>query len=105
MRTDYFVAFARDEGVQGLAAALNRHAQMNSADGFHYALAAQGWLLHFDATLFEPATIERFVAHFERVLSEVCANPDAPLFLISLTSPLEAEALIADFSDSWATAD
>ena len=35
---DYFVAFARDEGVQGLAAALNRHAQMGSADGFHYAL-------------------------------------------------------------------
>ncbi|HET6977262.1 MAG TPA: amino acid adenylation domain-containing protein [Pyrinomonadaceae bacterium] len=61
--------------------------------------------LHFDATLFEAATIERFIARFERVLSEVCANPDAPLFLISLTSPLEAEALIADFSDSWAHAD
>jgi non-ribosomal peptide synthetase component F len=61
--------------------------------------------LHFDATLFEAATIERFIARFERVLAEVCANPDAPLFLISLTSPLEAEALIADFSDSWAHAD
>jgi signal transduction histidine kinase len=35
---DYFVAFARDEGVKGLAAALNRHAQQESADGFHYAL-------------------------------------------------------------------
>jgi signal transduction histidine kinase len=35
---DYFVAFAHDEGVQALAAALNRHAQVVSADGFHYAL-------------------------------------------------------------------
>lgn len=35
---DYFVAFARDEGVRGLAAALNRHAQQESADGFRYAL-------------------------------------------------------------------
>jgi Condensation domain/Phosphopantetheine attachment site len=61
--------------------------------------------LHFDTTLFEAATIERFLVHFERVLSEVCANPDAPLFLISLTSNLEAEALIADFSDSWTHAD
>lgn len=35
---DYFVAFARDEGVDALAAALNRHAEVGSADGFRYAL-------------------------------------------------------------------
>jgi hypothetical protein len=35
---DYFVAFARDEGVKGLAAALNRHEQVKPADGFRYAL-------------------------------------------------------------------
>ena len=35
---DYFVAFARDEGVQGLAAALNRHARLSSPNGFRYAL-------------------------------------------------------------------
>src|SRR5689334_16252124 len=35
---DYFVAFARDEGAPGLAAALNRHARVAAADGFRYAL-------------------------------------------------------------------
>lgn len=35
---DYFVAFARDEGVAGLTSALNRHAGVGSADGFRYAL-------------------------------------------------------------------
>ena len=35
---DYFVAFARDEGVKGLADTLNRHARVGAADGFHYAL-------------------------------------------------------------------
>src|SRR6478752_1175727 len=35
---DYFVVFAREEGVQGLAAALNRHAQTGDKDGFRYAL-------------------------------------------------------------------
>jgi signal transduction histidine kinase len=35
---DYFVDFSRAEGVQGLAAALNSHARVGSADGFRYAL-------------------------------------------------------------------
>lgn len=35
---DYFVAFARDEGVKGLADALNRHTRVGQADGFRYAL-------------------------------------------------------------------
>ncbi|MBL8554219.1 MAG: HAMP domain-containing histidine kinase [Phenylobacterium sp.] len=35
---DYFVAFAHDEGVKGLAKALNRQARVGSADGFRYAL-------------------------------------------------------------------
>jgi signal transduction histidine kinase len=35
---DYFVAFARDEGVKGLADALNRHAGVGATDGFRYAL-------------------------------------------------------------------
>jgi signal transduction histidine kinase len=35
---DYFVAFAREEGVDALAAALNRHARVGSPDGFRYAL-------------------------------------------------------------------
>ena len=38
---DYFVAFARDEGVKGLADTLNRHARVGDADGFHYALEDQ----------------------------------------------------------------
>lgn len=38
---DYFVAFARDEGVKGLADTLNRHARVGAADGFHYALEDQ----------------------------------------------------------------
>lgn len=35
---DYFVAFARDEGVPALADTLNRHARVGAADGFRYAL-------------------------------------------------------------------
>ncbi|TAJ70969.1 MAG: HAMP domain-containing histidine kinase [Phenylobacterium sp.] len=38
---DYFVAFARDEGVRALADTLNRHAQVGAADGFRYALEDQ----------------------------------------------------------------
>jgi signal transduction histidine kinase len=35
---DYFAAFAREEGVSALASALDRHARVGAADGFHYAL-------------------------------------------------------------------
>ncbi|HEX7885752.1 MAG TPA: HAMP domain-containing sensor histidine kinase [Phenylobacterium sp.] len=35
---DYFVAFARDEGVKALAETLNHHASLGPADGFRYAL-------------------------------------------------------------------
>jgi signal transduction histidine kinase len=35
---DYFVAFAQDEGVDSLAAAINRHTRVGSGDGFHYTL-------------------------------------------------------------------
>lgn len=35
---DYFVAFAREDGVGALTAALNRHARVGSPDGFRYAL-------------------------------------------------------------------
>jgi amino acid adenylation domain-containing protein len=58
-----------------------------------------GGELHFDASLFRPLTAERFVQRFQRILGEVCAEPDAPLSLISLNTPLEADALIADFLD------
>jgi len=61
--------------------------------------------LHFDCTLFEPATIERFISRFRRILAEVCADPDARLSAISLSDPFEAAAMMADFSDSWDLAD
>jgi len=35
---DYFVDFARDEGVPALAETLNRHERVGAADGFRYAL-------------------------------------------------------------------
>lgn len=35
---DYFVAFAKDEGVPGLAKALNRYARVGGSDGFNYSL-------------------------------------------------------------------
>ncbi|PZQ64686.1 MAG: hypothetical protein DI570_04460 [Phenylobacterium zucineum] len=35
---DYYAAFAREEGSPALVAALNRHARIGAADGFHYAL-------------------------------------------------------------------
>jgi signal transduction histidine kinase len=35
---DYFVGFAREEGVEGLAKALNRRERSGSPDGFRYAL-------------------------------------------------------------------
>lgn len=39
---DYFTAFAREEGLPALASALNRHARIGAADGFHYALEDRG---------------------------------------------------------------
>ncbi|MBC6980499.1 HAMP domain-containing sensor histidine kinase [Caulobacter sp. 17J80-11] len=35
---DYFVTYAREEGVEKLAAAIERRERLGSADGFHYAL-------------------------------------------------------------------
>lgn len=68
---DYFVAFARDEGVKGLAEALNRHAEVGAADGFRYALEDQSGHMLAGADVI--SSLDAPDAGFRTV-----AEPDAP---------------------------
>jgi hypothetical protein len=55
-------------------------------------------LWNYDVQLFERETIERWSAHYERLLGEAAADPERRLSGIHLVSPIETEALTADFS-------
>jgi acyl-CoA synthetase (AMP-forming)/AMP-acid ligase II len=55
-------------------------------------------LWSYDVQLFERETIERLSAHYERLLREALADLERPVSRIHLVSPVEAEALAADFS-------
>ncbi|WP_316976892.1 non-ribosomal peptide synthetase [Shumkonia mesophila] len=55
----------------------------------------------FATALFERATIERWVASFERIVAEILGDPDRPLGRIDLLGPAERQ-LIAEFNDTAA---
>jgi len=55
----------------------------------------------FATALFERATVERWVASFERIVAEILADPDRPLGRLDLLGPAERQ-LIAQFNDTAA---
>ena len=61
----------------------------------------QGMVLHADADagLFEPALIERFLRHLERVLHTGLTRPDLPVGRIPLVDDTELAALSAPYPD------
>ena len=57
--------------------------------------------LHFNRDIFDPTTVTQMTERFRAILANGCLNPDLPLDSISLTSALETEAMVGDFSSSW----
>jgi amino acid adenylation domain-containing protein/non-ribosomal peptide synthase protein (TIGR01720 family) len=60
--------------------------------------------LHFNTDLFDPATAERMVRHFETLLVAVADHPDQNLSGISLLSPHEREQLLSEHNASASAA-
>ncbi|HSK79450.1 MAG TPA: amino acid adenylation domain-containing protein, partial [Thermoanaerobaculia bacterium] len=54
------------------------------------------------AGLFDAATIDRLIAHFERLLTAAAATPDAPVSAISLLSPAERGQILVEWNDTGA---
>ncbi len=59
-------------------------------------------LAEYSTDLFEPATIDRLLEHFARLLEEATADPDRPLSRLPLLSETEAACLV-DWSGEPAT--
>jgi amino acid adenylation domain-containing protein len=58
--------------------------------------------LEHNVDLFDPATIDRMLAHFERLLEAVATSPGASVAEIALLSAAERHQLVVDGSDSGA---
>lgn len=48
---------------------------------------------------FEPSTIDRIFGHLERVIGQICANPDMTLYEIDILTPDERKQVVFDFND------
>jgi amino acid adenylation domain-containing protein len=54
--------------------------------------------LEYNTDLFEPGTITRMLAHLERLLEEVVADPDRPLSVLPLLSHQERHQLLVEWN-------
>ncbi|HEV2148332.1 MAG TPA: amino acid adenylation domain-containing protein [Longimicrobiaceae bacterium] len=54
-------------------------------------------MAEYSTELFEPATVERFLAHFGELLRHAAASPDTPLSRLPLLAPAEREEVLAGF--------
>src|SRR5690606_5023526 len=59
-----------------------------------------GASLHFNTGLYDAATMERMLAHFEMLLARVLAAPDQPLATLPLLSPAEEQQLLVTWNDT-----
>lgn len=59
-----------------------------------------GWKAHieYNADLFDPATIERLVGHFQTLLAGIVADPDQPIANLPLLTPDERRQLLIDWN-------
>ena len=54
--------------------------------------------IHYKSNLFEPATIERFYAHYVRLLEQAAANPARRLSAIDLLDDVERRRVLVDWN-------
>lgn len=59
----------------------------------------------YNPDLFEPATIERLAGHFERLLSEIGADPTRPIAALPLLTEAERQQLLIDWNRTEAAYD
>lgn len=57
---------------------------------------------NYNATLFDPATMKRFLSHFRTLLNNIAMTPKARLSQLSLLSTAEQHQLIVTFNESAA---
>lgn len=55
-------------------------------------------VMHYNTDLFAPATIERMLGHFHRLLEELVANPDQPIGALPLLTPAEQQMLLVEWN-------
>ncbi len=93
-------------GLQGTTAAA--YAIERSTSKFEVTLSmrdAPGGLtggLEYNTDLFEPATVARMAAHFERLLESICANPDTHLSALPMLSEGERHQILVDWNKTGA---
>ena len=58
--------------------------------------------VEFAADLFDTATIDRMLGHFERLLDEALANPDAPVSSLTMLSREEEQRILVDWNETQA---
>jgi amino acid adenylation domain-containing protein len=64
-------------------------------------LELSGWF-EYSADLFDPASIQRMVDHFQRFLTAVVNNPDQPVSKIPLLTSAERRTLLVDWQQTRA---
>ena len=67
------------------------------------AVEIEGRLLlefDYDSDLFDAATIERWLGHFEALLREIAANPQQPISMLPLMTEAEHRQIIIEWNDT-----
>ena len=62
--------------------------------------AGLGCCLEYDTDLFDPATAERMLGHFETLLRGVLENPDRPVAAARILTDAEKQQVLVDWNDT-----
>ncbi len=54
--------------------------------------------VEFNRALFEPATMNRFLAHYENLLHSIAAHPDVPISQLAMLSDAERQQMLVDWN-------
>jgi len=57
-----------------------------------------GGIFEYNADLFEPSTIDRFIQHFKRLLEHIVQEPDAPVAALNFISEAEKTQLLEEWN-------
>jgi amino acid adenylation domain-containing protein len=57
--------------------------------------------MEYSSELFERATIQHLVHHFQHLLRELVAHPDVPITRLALVPPEERRTLLRAWNDTW----
>jgi len=61
-----------------------------------------GGVFEYNVDLFDAATIERMIAHFQRLLEGIVADPNRPISELPLLTEAEREQLLVEWNDTQA---